>query len=85
MYAENNFADVNLNSNGSSHITVNGTMSAGNQISINRDFGSSHTRMDLNFDNRLATGALTLPGVPTLLGGRNAHDYRVASLISHGQ
>jgi hypothetical protein len=84
MYAENNFLDTNLSASGSSHITVNGTMSAGNQIRIQRDYGGSHTRMDLNFDDRVENDTITLPGMPPLLGGHNKHDWRLASMIAIG-
>ena len=38
MFAENNFFDYNLDEAGSSEVELIGTMSAGNHISINRDF-----------------------------------------------
>lgn len=86
MYAENNFHDVNLNAGGSSRVIVNGTMSAGNQIAIQRDYGSSHTRLELNFDSRLKTGALNLPNLPALLGnGGGGADFRLASMIAIGR
>jgi hypothetical protein len=85
MYAENNFVDTNLNSSGSAHITVKGTMSAGNQININRDYGGSHTRLDLTFDPRVKDGTLALPELPALLGGTQAHQYVIATQWAIGQ
>jgi hypothetical protein len=69
MYAENNFYDNNLSASGSATVTVNGNMTAGNQVLINRDYGSQHSKLTVNFDDRLATGDLRLPGLPTATGG----------------
>lgn len=66
MYAENNFHDNNLSADGSKRVTVNGTMSAGNHVDIQRTFGNSHSRLEVNFDDRLKTGAIALPGIPTV-------------------
>ena len=63
MYAENNFYDTNLDASGSSNVTVRGIMSAGNQVQIERDYGSNHTQLVIDFDDRVATGALELPGL----------------------
>ncbi|MCD6288540.1 MAG: hypothetical protein J7M12_05440 [Candidatus Hydrogenedentes bacterium] len=38
LYAENNFYDNNLDEEGSAHFDIYGTMTAGNQIRINRDY-----------------------------------------------
>jgi Tfp pilus assembly protein PilX len=65
MYAENNFYDNNLSASGSATVTVNGNMTAGNQVSINRDVGTQHSKLTVNFDDRISTGAITLPGLPT--------------------
>jgi len=65
MYAENNFYDVNLDASGSAKVEVNGIMSAGNQVDIQRDHGNQHTKLTVNFDDRVATGALELPMLPT--------------------
>jgi hypothetical protein len=65
MYAENNFYDNNLDEAGSATVTVNGNIVAGNQILVNRDYGTKHTKLTVNHDGRLAAGSLTLPGVPT--------------------
>jgi hypothetical protein len=85
MYAENNFYDNNLNAGGSATIVVNGVMSAGNQVAINRDFGTSHVKLDLNFDDRVVNRTLTLPGMPPLLGGSGSHSYSLAAQWGIGQ
>lgn len=68
MYAENNFYDNNLSASGSAKVTVVGNMTAGNQVKINRDYGSQHSKLTVNFDSRIWDGALTLPGLPTQSG-----------------
>ncbi|MFM7298549.1 MAG: hypothetical protein ACKO4Q_15195 [Planctomycetota bacterium] len=65
MYAENNFLDNNLSASGSAKVIVNGNMTAGNQVRINRDWGNQHSKLTVNFDGRIASGAITLPGLPT--------------------
>jgi hypothetical protein len=65
MYAERNFIDNNLDSAGSLQIVVNGNMTAGNQVAITRDFGTHHTKMTVNHDNRISSRVLSLPGLPT--------------------
>jgi len=64
MYAENNFYDNNLDASGSAQVTLNGNMTAGNQVLIDRDYGSSHTKLTVNFDDRIATEQLDMPGLP---------------------
>jgi hypothetical protein len=64
MYAENNFYDSNLNASGSAIVKLNGMMSAGNQVAINRDYKGQHSRMMVTFDPRIAKGTLSLPGLP---------------------
>ena len=64
MYAENNFYDNNLSASGSATVTVNGNMTAGNQVVIDRDSGEQHSKLTVNFDDRISTGAITLPGLP---------------------
>jgi hypothetical protein len=68
MYAENNFYDNNLSASGSAKVTVNGNMTAGNQVKINRDFGTQHSKLTVNFDSRIWDGDLTLPGLPSQSG-----------------
>jgi hypothetical protein len=64
MYAENDFYDNNLDALGSKQVEVFGNMTAGNQVLINRDFAGQHTRLEVEFDDRIMTGALELPGLP---------------------
>jgi hypothetical protein len=68
MYAENNFMDTNLSATGSATVTVNGNMTAGNQVKINRDFGAAHSKLTVNFDDRLSSGDMALPGLPKASG-----------------
>jgi len=43
LYAENNFIDENLDAGGSAEFFINGIMTAGNHVAINRDFsGEGH-------------------------------------------
>lgn len=65
MYAENDFYDNNLSASGSAKVTVNGNMTAGNQVLINRDSGDQHSKLTVNHDDRIATGELTLAGLPS--------------------
>jgi hypothetical protein len=71
MFAENNFYDNNLSATGSASVTVNGNMTAGNQVRIHRDFGLQHSKLTVQFDDRLATGAIELPGIPGLSPGEH--------------
>ena len=64
MYAENDFYDNNLDASGSKAVAVNGNMTAGNQVKINRDYNGQHSKLTVNFDDRIASGAITLPGLP---------------------
>lgn len=68
MYAENNFYDNNLSAVGSAKVTVNGNMTAGNQVRINRDAGKVHSKLTVNFDGRLIDDTLVLPGLPAASG-----------------
>jgi len=65
LYSENNFYDNNLDEEGSSTVTVNGNVVAGNQFLVNRDYGKKHTKLTANYDGRLASGSLVLPGIPS--------------------
>ena len=65
MYAENNFYDNNLDASGSAQVTVNGNMTAGNQVLINRDYGNQHSKLTVLWDDRISNLGLTLPGLPT--------------------
>ena len=64
MYAENNFYDYNLGAEGSAQVAVRGNMTAGNHVSIKRDYEDEHSRLTVNFDDRIRNGALDLPGLP---------------------
>ena len=64
MYAENNFYDNNLSASGSAEVEIFGNMTAGNQVAINRDFGDQHSKLTVNFDDRIISGALEMPGLP---------------------
>jgi len=74
MYAENDFYDYNLDAAGSATVTLDGTMSAGNQVDIQRDYGSQHSRLTVNFDDRLVSGNLQLPGLPGQAVGSGGYD-----------
>ncbi len=78
MYAENNFYDVNLDASGSSEVYLKGNMTAGNQVLIERDWGSSHTKLTVDFDDRIATGALQMPALPPQ-SGAEGNSFRVVS------
>lgn len=73
MYAENNFYDYNLDASGSATVAVHGNMSASNQVSIDRDYTTGygrhrttqHSKLTVDFDPRISSGALALPGIPT--------------------
>ena len=51
---------------------LNGIMSAGNQVAINRDFNGQHSRLTVDFDDRIQSGALNLPGLPGQSGAGGA-------------
>ena len=72
LYAENNFYDYNLNASGSAVIELDGNMTAGNQVLINRDYTQivnkkpvkMHNKLKVAFDPRIADGTLDMPGLP---------------------
>ena len=69
LYADNNFADHVLDPSGNPlDFEITGTMSAGNEVDINRDFAGGHAQMRVNYDDRLAKGLVNLPGLPTRSG-----------------
>ncbi len=73
MYAEADFHDFNLDASGSAKVRVNGNMTAGNQVLIERDYvdkygNVQHSKLTVDFDDRIATGALVLPGLPQSTG-----------------
>ncbi len=65
MYAENDFKDTNLDASGSATVTVHGNMTAGDQVVINRDFNGEHSKLTVLHDDRISTGDLDMPGLPT--------------------
>lgn len=70
LYGQNSFYDNNLDSFGSALVDVNGMMSAGDHVEINRTWwNGQHSKLTVNFDDRIKTGALALPGLPTVVGG----------------
>jgi hypothetical protein len=68
MYAENNFIDKNLSASGSAKVTVYGNMTAGNKVDIQRDYGTQHSKLTVNYDGRISSGDLDMPGLPTTEG-----------------
>jgi hypothetical protein len=68
LYAENDFYDNNLDEAGSATVTILGNMTAGNRVAIERDFvgagGTEHSKLTVQFDDRISTGNLVLPGLP---------------------
>lgn len=72
LYAENNFHDANLSATGSAKVELYGNMTAGNHVRINRDYATTvagktvlqHSKLTVDFDERVADGELVLPGLP---------------------
>lgn len=70
LYGENSFYDNNLDASGSAMVDVNGMMSAGDHVEINRTWSNGqHSKLTVNFDSRIKDGTLELPGLPTASGG----------------
>ncbi len=74
LYAENDFIDYNLDAKGSKDVTITGTMTAGNRVAIERDFVTSggstvHSQLTVDYDDRISTGALEMPGISGSFGG----------------
>ena len=77
LYAENNFLDVNLSATGSARVELYGNMTAGNQVSIQRDYSTTvkgktviqHSKLKVDFDERIADGTLSMPGLPRSTAG----------------
>ncbi len=82
MYAENDFYDINLDESGSAKVYLDGNMTAGNHVIIDRDYvrgrSSYHTKLTIDFDDRLASGELDMPGLPANSGAGGC-GYRVVS------
>ena len=80
MYAENDFLDYNLSASGSKNVVLNGNMTAGNQVNIDRDVVNadgtiSHSQLVVQFDDRVASGELSMPGLPSWIGATG--DFQV--------
>lgn len=69
MFAENNFYDNNLDAQGSKEVEVFGNMTAGNQVLINRNFDDHHSKLTVEWDQRILHSAIDLPGLPTAWEG----------------
>jgi hypothetical protein len=66
LYADNDFKDYVLDPSGAPlGFEVTGTMSAGNDLDIRRDFAGGHAQMKVTYDTRLRDGQLSLPGLPS--------------------
>lgn len=74
VFAEGNIRENNLVSTGIGPllgpITVRGNLVAREKIQVYDELLILHSKLAVQFDNRLSTGALTLPGIP----GRSAAD-----------
>ncbi len=80
LFAEEDFYDVNLDASGSAVVELNGNMTAGDQVVIDRDHpNGSHTKLIVDFDDRIANGALQLPGLPGWSGAAGDPEYMVLS------
>jgi len=66
MYAEGDFHDFNLDASGSTDVLVHGMMSAGNHVNIDRDYMGQHTKLTVDFDERVRNGDIELPGLSAL-------------------
>ncbi|MCG3146577.1 MAG: hypothetical protein PCFJNLEI_00008 [Verrucomicrobiae bacterium] len=71
LYAENNFKDNNLNTADQPYLSVFGTMSAGNQVLLNRN-GTYRTRLDIRLDERIRSGIDVPPGLPPAWANQRA-------------
>ncbi len=75
MYAENDFYDVNLDATGSANVRVTGNMTAGNHVSIDRDYdtgsGIQHSQLIVDFDPRIVHKDVEPPGMPVTSGGES--------------
>ena len=69
LFAENDFLDTNLSASGSATVTVHGNMTAGDQVKIDRDFKGQHSKLTVDFDERIVNSTISLPGLPTAKAG----------------
>ncbi len=81
MYADNTFFDNSLDQSGSLSVTVDGIMSAGDHVSINRDYGSIHTKLALNYDARVANNTLHMPHIDFPGAGGPQATYDVVAML----
>ena len=87
IYAENDFYDNNLDASGSKTVTIKGNMTAGNHVAISRDFvdGSGnveHSKLTVDFDDRLSNGTIELPGLPRMDGGIEGFEVAMWRVVS---
>ena len=80
LYAENDFYDYNLDEDGSKEVTLVGNMTAGNHVAIERDFINPdgtivHSKLTVEFDDRIATGQIALPNIPIPVGGIKGYEF----------
>jgi len=71
LYAENNFVDNNLDTSGQPYLSVYGSMSAGNQVALNRG-GDERTRLDVTLDERIVNSINLPPGLPQAQTGQRS-------------
>ena len=77
LYAENNFYDNNLGSDGSMKTDIFGNMTAGNQVKIKRD-PKKYSKLQVQLDDKIKTGKAKLPGLPGT-PGFGTGDWFIAS------
>jgi len=71
LYAENDFVDNNLDTEGQPYLSVFGNMSAGNHVALNRS-GPRRTRLDVTLDERIRDGIDVPPGLPNPVQGQRS-------------
>ena len=77
MYAENNFHDNNLAQSGSSVVEVDGIMSAGNFVQVDRSNHTPRAKLILDFDPRVRDGTIHLPGLPGTSSTTSRRSFQV--------
>lgn len=83
LFAENNFVDNNLNTAGQPYLSVFGNMSAGNQVSLNRN-GTLRTRLDVTLDERIVDRTNLPPGLPQALSGQRSISVTGSWVVMRG-
>ncbi|MCB9907635.1 MAG: hypothetical protein H6830_07955 [Planctomycetes bacterium] len=73
LYAENHFEDHVRNSGAGDPLafSVDGFLSAGEQVRVNRDWSGGHEPMEVTYDSRIEDGVLGLPGFPGSTSSRS--------------